>query len=157
MPSISGIATIDEMHLLFAKILMVIQFNEYSYLELFLFLNWYLVPYSNCTNGDLSVESTALEETENTTRGRLEICINNVWFSIVHTYSWSRTNSVTASKACHLLGYSDNTGNQVIWCKCCTLLPFIQMPGYTLVISLITLKFLCTHWISAVSLPAQHF
>ena len=36
------------------------------------------------------------------------MCSNKVWFSIAYTYSWYRSNSLTASVACRLLGYDGN-------------------------------------------------
>ena len=44
-----------------------------------------------------------------TNKGRLEICANNVWFFIFYDYSWYRSNSVTATTACRLLGYNNTS------------------------------------------------
>lgn len=66
------------------------------------------VPLTNCTDGELRTDQHQLKNDANVTRGRLEICNNNVWFSIYDSYSWSRPNSVTASLACRLLGHSNS-------------------------------------------------
>ena len=63
--------------------------------------------YANCTNGELRTESDGIEDNENVTRGRLEICSNQVWFSVYYSYSWYRSSSVTAGLACRSLGYGD--------------------------------------------------
>ena len=61
-----------------------------------------IVPYANCTDGELR---TDMQDDEDSTRGRLEICSNNVWFSIYYSHWWLTTVSWTRSSACSLLGY----------------------------------------------------
>ena len=67
-----------------------------------------IVVYANCSDGELRTDVQEFGENgnENTTTGMLEICSNNVWFSIYYTSSWYRaTLPATRSLACHLLGY----------------------------------------------------
>ena len=64
------------------------------------------VSYSNCTDGELRTDPNELGNSVNETRGRLEICANNVWFSIYSSSTWYRY-SPTRALACRSLGYGD--------------------------------------------------
>lgn len=63
--------------------------------------------YTNCTDGELRIDPNELDNSVNETRGRLEICANNVWFSIYYSYAWVNTDPSTRALACRLLGYGD--------------------------------------------------
>ena len=65
------------------------------------------MPYSNCTTGELRLSSNDLEYNANLTKGRLEICSNNVWFAVSFSYWWSQLLSYTRARylPCDSLGY----------------------------------------------------
>ena len=63
--------------------------------------------HSNCTDGELRTDPNELDSNVNETKGRLEICVNNVWFSIYHSSSWDGSSSFTRALACRSLGYGD--------------------------------------------------
>ena len=62
---------------------------------------------ANCTDGDLRIVRSGVDSSVNESRGRLEICANNVWFSIRYTYNWGRSDSLATPLACRSLGYSE--------------------------------------------------
>ena len=67
----------------------------------------YPVLNSNCTDGELRTDLNELDNNVNETRGRLEICANNVWFSIYYSSTWYGSPSFTRALACRSLGYGD--------------------------------------------------
>ena len=65
------------------------------------------VLFANCTDGELRIDPTKIDNTMNESSGRLEICASNVWFSIYDSYEWSRPLSLTTALACRSLGFGE--------------------------------------------------
>ena len=62
---------------------------------------------SNCTHGDVRVNSASNSNDLEGVSGRLEICFDNVWFVICPGYPWKYYQHFTNEKVvCQKLGYT---------------------------------------------------
>ena len=67
---------------------------------------YHAVPYANCAGeGELRITPIA-DDNEESAFGRVEICINNVWFAIPWSSEWgSYSYNANPGVVCNSLGY----------------------------------------------------
>ena len=79
---------------------------RYVFIIFFTFCAVSTVLVTNCTHGEIRVNSASNGDEPEGVAGRLEICYNNAWFVICSGYPWQSSSLRNEKVVCHMLGYT---------------------------------------------------